>query len=395
MSRFVIAILLEAYAIALALLQSSQGGLRTDEAKYLLNIPYPQPPLARWILNITEALPFQEMLWRVLFATLLVQAAWLVWDMTVKCRKKERVFLCGCWLASAGVALQAGAIMMAPLTALQGLLFVKLALFDPPTRSPRHLCAAAILWLTSLFTAFQAILYLPLILSLFLRSRTALWQVALYVLGPIALVTLYIATNPLVAMSFGNAGTENLDIPFLGWFGYALRLMLTGGSLVLTLLGIGGMLTQRRLSLLSSFILVTAFAFVSFREHYDILFTPLFLAGAIMLLSARTLRLPLLPLFGMLVITTLSAFLFFPTIYSAGPARDVVRAIEERSGTGAMLIAGPFGHQWQYESRVPVLRYKEEFLPGAKAVVCLHACAGIEKSGMEKHTIEGVEIWVK
>lgn len=395
MPRVVTAILLQVYALALALLQASQGGLHTDEAKYLLNIPYPQPPLARWILHATESLPFQELLWRVLFATLLIQAVWIVWGMTAKCKKNERLFLSGCWLATAAVALQAGSIMMAPLTALQALLFVKLALFDPPTRSPRHLFAVAILWLVSLFTAVQIILYLPLILAFFYRSRASALQIALYVLGPIALVSLYVATNPFVAVSFGNAGTENLDIPFLGWFGYTLRLMVTGGSLVLTVLGLLGIFTKRRLSLIGSFVLVTAFIFISFREYYDIFFTPLFLAGAILLLSSRRLRLPFVPMFGMLVAVTVGASYFFPMIFSAGPARPVMRAIEERSGTGAILIAGPFGHQWQYESRLFVLRYNEKFLPEAKAAVCLNPCEGIEKSNMEKHEVEGVEVWTR
>ena len=83
MRRALIIIGLEGYALALAWIQSL-GGVRTDEAKYLLDIPYPHPPLMRWVLNLTEGFTYQEMLWRMIFATLLVQAVWLVYHAAVE-----------------------------------------------------------------------------------------------------------------------------------------------------------------------------------------------------------------------------------------------------------------------------------------------------------------------
>ena len=70
MQRILIILLLEGYAILLAGMQGV-AGVRTDEAKYLLNIPYPHPPFARWIIGQTEWMTYQEMFWRIVFATIL------------------------------------------------------------------------------------------------------------------------------------------------------------------------------------------------------------------------------------------------------------------------------------------------------------------------------------
>ena len=80
MFRFLIIIGLQMYALLLAWMQSL-GGIHTDEAKYLLDIPYPHPPLVRWMVSQTELYVHQEMLWRVVFATLMVQAVFLVWSL--------------------------------------------------------------------------------------------------------------------------------------------------------------------------------------------------------------------------------------------------------------------------------------------------------------------------
>jgi hypothetical protein len=101
MRRLMSFIGLEFYSFALAGVRHV-GGVHTDEAKYLLNIPYPHPPLARWILHWTELIPFQELLWRIVFATLLIQAVFFVWDMARMRTREERFTLCGLWLFSTG-----------------------------------------------------------------------------------------------------------------------------------------------------------------------------------------------------------------------------------------------------------------------------------------------------
>jgi len=339
MQRLMLIAGLEVWAFVLAFAQSLGGGVRTDEAKYLLNIPYPQPPLARTILGWTEAWPFQEMFWRIVFATLLVQAVWLVWDLGRDLPREHRFVLALGWLLSASVLFQAGTLMMAPLTALQGLIFVWLALNRSLPMSLNENSATGsglflrgrgttlmigMLWLASLFTAYQAILYLPLPWMILRRRNAPLWEQVLYLGFPIVLLTLYTLTNPLAVASFMNAGGENLDIPFAFWFWYLARLWITGGSLALTILGIIGMIRSRNLALLGAFLLTSVFCFVSFRDYYDILFTPLFVGGAFLYLRTASKRIPLVPFLIVLVGVTLLSARFVPPIVDLGPAREVM-----------------------------------------------------------------------
>ena len=111
---------LEAYAVALAVLQSLSG-VRTDEAKYLLSIPYPHPPFLRSVMSATEWVPFQEMLWRVLLASLFIHAVWLIWDMVRGLDRQQRIALCGAWLLSGSILLLSGSILLAPVNAVQAL----------------------------------------------------------------------------------------------------------------------------------------------------------------------------------------------------------------------------------------------------------------------------------
>ena len=121
--RLVAIVLLEIYALVLTTWQMGIG-IRTDEAKYLLNIPYPHPPLARFILNLTEAVPFQELLWRIIFASLIVQATWFIRGMAKNFPGTVQIALSIAWLGCMAILQQGGTIMMAPLTALQALVFV-------------------------------------------------------------------------------------------------------------------------------------------------------------------------------------------------------------------------------------------------------------------------------
>ncbi len=384
------------YGIALALLQWTAGGVRTDEAKYLLNIPYPQPPVMRFILSLTENIPHQDLLWRILFALILVWAVTLVWNMSEGLSRTARLFLSGAWLLSAAVALQTGTIMMAPLTAVQALVIVAVAFTKKPKEfSPAFLFLFGLFWLASLFTAYQIVLFFPLVAAVYLRSSISRWQQALYISGPVILVFAYALTNPFILGSFINAGSENLDIPLSWWVWFLLREWITGGSLVLSILGVAGLILHRRWELLLSFLLVSAFVFLSFRDYYDIYFTPLWIAGAVLLFRAHPPRdgwLPwfLVPLTGVTILTAV----LLPSITPLGPAREVMAMLQERHATGAILISGPFGHQWQYESRFPVRRYEPEFLGETQAVICLNPCEKIERSRFEKIR-KRPEVWVK
>lgn len=403
MQRLMLIAALEVWAVVLAFLQSLGGGVRTDEAKYLLNIPYPQPPLARWILSWTEALPFQEMFWRLIFATLLVQAVWFVWDLGRTLPREHRFVLALGWLFSASVLFQAGTIMMAPLTALQGLILVWLALnrspsIDKSTDSATGSgLAIGLLWLTALFTAYQGVLYAPLVCVILRHRNVPLRDQVLYLGFPVVVVALYTLTNPLAAASFFNAGGENLDVPFALWFWYLARLWITGGSLALMILGIVGFIRSRNLALIGSFLLVSAFCFVSFREYYDILFTPLFIGGAFLYLRSEKIRIPLVPFLIVLVGTTALVARFMPPVFDLGPAREVMRAIEARHQTGDVLIHQYFGHEWQWESDLPIRRYKLEFLKDAQAIVCINLCEGFEPADgvWQRLPKVPVETWVR
>lgn len=382
---------LELYALSLAWLQSL-GGVRTDEAKYLLDIPYPHPPLARSVLGFTEGLPWQEGFWRFAFASLVVQAVWLVWSLSPDLPRKPRFALAGCWLACAAVAYQAGSVMMAPLNALQGLVLAWLAARrDIDLR--RSLGWIGIFWGMSLFTAYQAALYAPLLILLVRRSRAPLWQQIACVAGPLFLVALYALSNPLSLASFVGAGTLNAGVGTphkLRDLGIA---WVIAGSSALTLLGLAGMAKDRRWDLLASALLASAFLFVSFRGYYAILLTPLLVAGAVPALR----RWPAAagPVFAATAIATI---VLFPVVHlplAPGPARETMRALRAHGADQAVLVSGPFGHDWQYESGIPVGPYAESAVGAADAVVCLRACAGFPREGWARVEEAPVEAWIR
>jgi hypothetical protein len=370
MQRLIAIIGIQVYAVALAVLQS-MGNVRTDEAKYLLNIPYPHPPLARWILNLTEALPFQEMLWRVVFATLLVQAVWLVWSMSRDLAPRVRAALCVSWLLSAAVVVQAGTIMMAPLTGLQGLAFAWLWMrrdLDVRRFSPW----LALLWLASLFTAYQAALFLPLVIGLLRRAKLG-WISVLLISGfPLGLAALYALSNPHSLASFVNAGTDNQGMTLAAVAGEFLKTWLVAGSGVLVLAGIAGMLRGREWMLLGTFLLLSLYTFASVHLYYAILFTPLLIAGCVPLLrrsSWLAWPLALLTFLGTAVLWPVHHPVFMPD-----PTRVVMNAMDPLPGGGDVLIRGSFGHDWQYESPVPVRTFAVPAIGGAQLVLCRREC---------------------
>jgi hypothetical protein len=394
MRKIVAAVLLEIYAVALAWVQAL-GGVRTDEAKYLLDIPYPHPPLARFLLSLTSGLPFQEMFWRIVFASLMVQAVWLIWEMGKSFTQDQRSTLAFAWLCLAAVMLEAGSIMMAPLTALQGLVFVWLLLGREKKKLTEwQLFAVALFWLASLLTAYQAILYTPLVAVILHRAKLPRWQEALFLGGPLVVAVLFATAQPLIIASFFNAGTQNAGNPVLFWAIGLFQAWSIGGSVLIGILGIAGMILDRRWSLLVSTLLVSGFVFVSFRLYYAILFSPLFIGGSF-LFFLRLWRKPASLVPPVLILSILCIMLFPPTILPT-PARETMRAIAAQVHEGPVLIAGNFGHEWQYESSYEILRYRSSLIRGAKAVVCLDSCREVRwREGWRKLANAPVEVWVK
>ena len=392
MQRFLSIIGLQAYAVLLALYQGL-GSVRTDEAKYLLDIPYPHPPLARFIIDLTESFGFQEMLWRIILATLLVQSVWIVLHMARYFSREYFLTIGGLWIFSAAIIFQSGSIMMAPITAMQGLLFVWI-LYEVENGKWKveRAVGVALLWLVSLFTAYQAVLYAPIVFMIFLRLKVPFTK-RIFAIGiPILLVVLYITTNPLALASFINAGGQNTHIPFLDILQHVLGSWLWAGSGVLSIIGVIGMIRSRNRALIGSFILVFAFLLTSYRFYYAVLFIPLLVGGVISYPSVLKRSATLLALH-----IIISVWIFAETTLSFAPsaARTVMQSIENIPVSGAVLINGSFGHEWQYESTSPVMRYTPILLSKAKAVVCLESCIGIQKYNFFQIGNIGQEVWVR
>ena len=383
------ATLLQAFAVLLALYQNL-GAVRTDEAKYLLNIPYPHPPLVRTVLQATEGIAAQELLWRIIFATLLVQAVWVVAVLAKKLSFDARLVLCGCWVFSASVLFQAGSVMMAPLTALEGLLFVWF--LSRKENSAKYDGWVALLWLLSLFTAYQAILYLPIVVAIFWRSKVNLIVKALAVCVPMFLMTLYMAGNPLAVASFINGSEQHADLQLLTILEQTSWTFLWAGSGVLSVVGLMGMVRARSVPLMLSFLLTVAFVSVSFHPYYAVLFLPLLVGGAV---ADPTVLRKAPALLALQIVAAVLIFAHTGLEFYESPARAVMRTVNALPGEGAVLIAGSFGHEWQYESRIPVFRFSSAKIPAAKAVICLEPCPGLDRHGFYPVGNVSREVWAR
>jgi len=392
MRKVIVAAGLQLYALGLAVAQTMPA-VRTDEAKYLLDIPYPHPPLIRSLLASTTSWPWQEFFWRAVFATLVVQGVWMLLRLAKNLPREQTLILGVSWVAGGAVLLQAGTIMMAPLTALEALAFVAIAL-SHKRLSPNQTFWVGALWLVSLLTAYQAVLFAPLVIAILWQSQTPRWQQALYFLGPLIVAGLFALYEPTVLASFVSAGKVNASLAADVRTTNIFRAWLVSGSLVLGIAGITGMVRARQWPLLASLGLVLLFLAVSYREYYAILFAPLLVGGLYGLLKEKPLpALPyLLSLFAVSAALAGAYALPRPTL-----ARQAMQLIaSETKGEGDVLIAGDFGHEWQYESAAPVRRYRKGFLSAAKAVVCLKECPDmVGTPGWKRVVYPDAEMWLR
>ncbi|MDO8468864.1 MAG: hypothetical protein Q7S29_03855 [Candidatus Peribacter sp.] len=392
--------------IALAALHAWQG-ITTDEAKYLLNIPYPHPPLARGIIGFTQWIPGQEMLWRVILAIILLLAAELARAFAPAREKASTFLLAGLWVLSASVFVSAGQILLAPITAVEMLVFCYwyLKCEDQPARTDpqygsggeRMVGWMALLWMASLFTAYHAILFLPVVAAVFWRLRLSRWQRLVALCGPVLLLALYTAMNPLAFASMVTASGQNLgDGSPLTALRETVWLWVLGGSLVLSVLGTIGMFASRKWPLILSLLLVAGFTFLSFRPYYGILFAPLLIAG---LVSSPSL---MRRVGTILLLTLVCALMLIPLSFPSGSPSPVpgVYAAVEQAGIPAgvtAIIAGPFGHEWQYGPYI-VRRMvgNPQLLDSARVAVCLVDCPVLRgREGWEELQGVPVEVWVR
>ncbi len=361
--------LLEAYAFLLASMQMLSG-VRTDEAKYLLSIPYPHPPFVRTLMEWTSWLTFHEFFWRLVFATIAIQSVWLLFDLGAVLTRQRRLCLAASWLLSASVVLQSGSIVLVVCTAVFGLLFLWIAL-HPDT--PVQPIIIACMWFAALFTAYQSVLYAPLVFSALLNIRMHRIRAMGYFFVPIILLSLYTLINPHVLLTMSKVSTQDSVIPFFDRLSNIGWIWIFAGSGMASIAGTLGLLTSVRWDLVASFGLVMGFIILTSQHYYAILLTPLLMGGLYLLLCKRRLQpFPFMCAQGIvmlaLVISTLP--LIRPT-----SAREVMRQLKVQGITGPVLMDGYFGHEWQYESHVPILRFSQELSreaeEEAQAFVCL------------------------
>ncbi|MCK5019948.1 MAG: hypothetical protein KAS32_23030 [Candidatus Peribacteraceae bacterium] len=376
---------LEVIAIFLAVFHGF-GGLKTDEAKYLLNIPYPHPPLARWIMSVTEWMPIQEMFWRILLATLVIQSVWFVIDIGRDLSSLQRRTLGFLWIFSAGTLLQAGSIMMAPITAFQALVFVWL--LNKKVFVNRYSALIGIFWIASLFTAYQIILFSPIVFLVFWKTNLKKRLALVLFFVPIILLAFYTLTNPFVLASMVNAGTQNIHLAYHEQVLRIFYLWIIGGSGCLSVIGLWGMIVRRQWAIIASLILLFAYTFLSYRPYYAILFLPLLIAGASSsskLLNSYFIR------FITVIITAFFVSLY-PLSFQGSIARTVANKIENIEGV--VLIKGIFGHEWQYEISQPLRVHKESLVEYAEVIVCIPMCE--ERIGFSlMFDNDDVQVWIR
>ncbi|TSC80382.1 MAG: hypothetical protein G01um101425_36 [Candidatus Peregrinibacteria bacterium Gr01-1014_25] len=392
MRRVLYAVILQAYAVALAVFQLGIG-VRTDEAKYLLNIPYPHPPLARALFSLTEAFPWQEALWRLVLATALVQAAWIVADCARDRPVRDRIALCVAWLLAPAMLLQAGTIMLAPLTALGTLLLVWCIARQDRLRAYQGI--VGLLWLGNLFVAYQGILALPLAWRACSGVAPSRLCAGGLVALPVALLALYSLTNPLALATMlihGAGGAMPSSQRFLD---AGNVLLLTGIPAVV--LGTWGILRYGSWSLRAAALLTAAFILLSApHAYYAILLLPLGIEGIRQLLSRTSGA--LLPV-GVMALAIVGSVVALPSLLRRPPpsvAVSTLTMLQERRVQGVVLLVGPFGHEWQY-SPLEVRRFVPELLPRGSAVVCLRPCPVMRSwSEQWKETAtNGAEVWLR
>lgn len=384
MRRIAFLTVLQLYAIALAAMQAVPG-VRTDEAKYLMDIPYPHPPAVRFLFGLFDSYSSQEIVVRVLLASLMVHGVWLIWEMAKELQKEHRMGLCVLWLVSGGVLLQAGTIMMAPITAMQ----VLLLLFLMHKRvAPAFI---GLVWLFALFTAYQAVLFAPLLAFYFWNEKCSIWQKVAYVCVPILLLALYTLTNPLIPASMMIHGSRDLGSTVAARSLALLRLWAIGGSVVLSILGTKGMFHTRHFGLVLSFLLVALYVALSRYDYYAVLFLPLFVGGVVASSSSFV-----FPKLNTVIACGAGLFLLSGVVSDLSPstARSTVLRLREEGAKNTLFIHGSFGHEWQYESYLPVRRMKDSVPEDAGALVCLTACPEWEHRGWELIQAQP-ETWVR
>lgn len=374
-------------------------GLQTDEAKYLLNIPYPHPPLVRTLMSWTEWIPGQDFFWRLLLASILVQLFWLVREMGKDLKHREQIILCGAYFSSTAFLLQTGTVMLSPVFAMFGIVFLWLRTRTDIVKN--YPGTVALLWLGCVFSTFQGALLFPLVYALLRRSGIQKFQACAITAMPLLLLSIYTLGSPLVLATILIHGEQGATGTIMERLRGSAMLWVTGGGGIGSVLGTVGLLKKRDLSLLATAALVLVYTTLSVPfPFYAILWLPVLLAGTHDVLRTREIgeHVPLLPALALSGI--ILALILRPKIADT-LARDAMSLItKEISCTDEtkcnVMISGSFGHQWQHASTFPVVRYVPDQTGNARAVVCLSACEPMfNTSGWKRLESTSVETWVR
>jgi hypothetical protein len=218
----------------------------------------------------------------------------------------------------------------------------------------------ALLWLGSLFTAYQAVLFLPIVYLLTHEMALPKWKRSTILVLPVFLLALYVLSNPLALASFLNAGTQNASLPLAAKLNLLINLWGAGGSLVLSTVATIFLVQRKQWTLLLCLVLVFAFAFLSYRAYYAILFTPIFIVA---LHDVRFTRHQSAFLLAVHIVVTAQLVVSQPLSVMPSRAEQTMEVLNALLDDGTVLIEGPFGHEWQYASRFPVRRYRPSLLP--------------------------------
>jgi hypothetical protein len=281
--------------------------------------------------------------------------------------------------------------------ACAGFVFVWLALEqrDVPRR---YASMIALLWLASLFSVYQSVLFAPLVLSVLLRTKISRRLAYIYWLLPVGLLGLYTLANPLVIASMLNVTTMDAGLPFSGRLVNILwTYALAGGAL--TVVGLTGVVQSGRRDLQASALLVLLFIALSAQYYYAILLTPILIGGLYIQLCRRRVHTPLF-LLCQVACCIFLVWSEWPQMMPS-PARATMHAVHAQGIRGPVIIHGFFGHEWAYESGSPVRRFTQELSTEmeeqAEAIVCTKKTCEEDIDTETWMRLDGtpVEVWVR
>jgi hypothetical protein len=323
---------------------------------------------------------------------------------------------------------QAGTIMMATVTAFQGLLFVWLmyrgeaqgpsAKYQVPKffrhawnlalgtwnffrgqqdheKSEWYAFWVGILWFASLFTAYQIVLFLPIVIAVFAGLPVSRNKRIFYFVAPVIALVLYTVGSPLIIASFAIQGSKDASASVLMRLVHMGWLWVLAGSIFGAILGVWGILRSKSWALILTFILMSLAMCMAWQQYYGILFSPLLVAGLLHFFHHQKLK--SFPYSPLIVFATAVIVGITPPWTTTAVSREVVSDVEQHATqSGALMIYGFFGHDWQYEStHRPVRRYIPQEFAHASALVCTNNCDAIRKEGMWLVTDHPVEVWVR